>query len=203
MDDCSVSESLPSGLIDILPGREGPSIISAVGLGHKSSIKPDLFYEGGRVFTRVLPNGGCCGVVSCWIAITAVKLKAGVSPWQLFRLPLITCNWLLRSFYQLIAWPWPCIKSIKPTAKSQKITQLDPRTVKKASNINPTQVDNRSKPGCSHYSLNTWVVTIYNTRRLPGQDIHWQAQHIVVEVRVYMFPVSLHIQICKSFYPLR
>jgi hypothetical protein len=62
MDNCSTSVPLPSGLCDILPDHEGPSIISAVGLGHKRSIKPDLFYDGGRTLVRIIPNGSCCAL---------------------------------------------------------------------------------------------------------------------------------------------
>ncbi|TIH12449.1 hypothetical protein D0S45_17990 [Marinifilum sp. JC120] len=53
----------PRTLVDVLPQQNGPSPISAVGLGHKRAIKPDLFYDGGRILGRIMPNGDCCAIV--------------------------------------------------------------------------------------------------------------------------------------------
>ena len=50
----------PGNLIDILPDENGPSVITAIGLGHKRSVKPDLFYDGGRLLVNVFPNGEYC-----------------------------------------------------------------------------------------------------------------------------------------------
>jgi hypothetical protein len=58
-DLCS-ADNLPANLIDITSGQGGPSIISAVGLGHKRSIKPDFYFDGGRIPCRIMPDSGCC-----------------------------------------------------------------------------------------------------------------------------------------------
>lgn len=50
----------PQNLVNVLPQGNGPSLVSAMGLGHKRAIKPDLYYDGGRVLGRVLPGGDCC-----------------------------------------------------------------------------------------------------------------------------------------------
>ena len=46
-DKCSTTV-LPSHLKDVLPDMDGPSIISALGLGYRRTVKPDIFYDGGR-----------------------------------------------------------------------------------------------------------------------------------------------------------
>ena len=58
--DSFSSTPLPAYFIDVLPGQEGPSIITSIGLGHRRTIKPDLFYDGGRYLARSMPRGNCC-----------------------------------------------------------------------------------------------------------------------------------------------
>lgn len=38
--------------------RSGPNISSALGLGHRKVVKPDIFMPGGRELVRVMANGG-------------------------------------------------------------------------------------------------------------------------------------------------
>lgn len=52
----------PQHLVDILPNQNGPSPISALGLGFKRTIKPDLLYDGGRTLSRLTPDGTCCAL---------------------------------------------------------------------------------------------------------------------------------------------
>jgi hypothetical protein len=50
--------ALPGNLIDPFTDESLPSIISAMGLGHRRAVKPDLLFEGGRVPVRVVATGG-------------------------------------------------------------------------------------------------------------------------------------------------
>lgn len=50
---------IPAQFFNVLP-EGGPSIISAVGLGHKRSIKPDIYFDGGKTLARLFPaTDGC------------------------------------------------------------------------------------------------------------------------------------------------
>jgi len=57
--DYCPSQVLPAGMHNALENQDGPNLISAVGLGHKSAVKPDLYFDGGKVLARLIPNGEC------------------------------------------------------------------------------------------------------------------------------------------------
>lgn len=57
--DESQNKELPNTMFCFPREGRGPSIVSAVGLGHKRSLKPDVFYNGGRSVFRVMPDGDC------------------------------------------------------------------------------------------------------------------------------------------------
>ncbi|WP_083941164.1 S8 family peptidase [Pseudoduganella violaceinigra] len=48
---------LPANLIDPYDGEGLPNIMSAMGLGYRKSIKPDLLFAGGRLPVRVVASG--------------------------------------------------------------------------------------------------------------------------------------------------
>lgn len=48
---------LPAHLIDPFTDEELPNIASAMGLGHRKAIKPDLLFEGGRTPVRIVGVG--------------------------------------------------------------------------------------------------------------------------------------------------
>ncbi len=53
----------PGRLVDLFPSDDGPSIVSSIGLGHKRSIKPDIFYKSGKAYCSVSTANGCCQVI--------------------------------------------------------------------------------------------------------------------------------------------
>lgn len=52
------NSALPATLIDPYTDENLPSIASAMGLGHRKAVKPDLLLEGGRIPVRVVGSGG-------------------------------------------------------------------------------------------------------------------------------------------------
>lgn len=48
---------LPANLIDPFTDERLPNIISAMGLGYRKGVKPDLLFEGGRMPVRVVATG--------------------------------------------------------------------------------------------------------------------------------------------------
>jgi hypothetical protein len=50
--------SLPGGMIDPFTDERLPNIASAMGLGYRKAVKPDLLFEGGRTPVRVVASGG-------------------------------------------------------------------------------------------------------------------------------------------------
>jgi hypothetical protein len=50
--------NLPANLIDPFTDEELPNIVSAMGLGFRKVVKPDLLFEGGRAPVRVVGSGG-------------------------------------------------------------------------------------------------------------------------------------------------
>jgi hypothetical protein len=59
-------------LVDPFPTGGLPNISSAVGLGHRRTIKPDLLYDGGRELVRPSEDEGCV-----WLAADAGGRYAG------------------------------------------------------------------------------------------------------------------------------
>lgn len=49
---------LPANLIDPFTDEGLPNIVSAMGLGYRKAVKPDLLFEGGRMPVRVVGAGG-------------------------------------------------------------------------------------------------------------------------------------------------
>lgn len=54
---------LPSNLIDPYTDECLPNMVSAMGLGYRKAVKPDLLLEGGRMPVRVVGSGGSITVV--------------------------------------------------------------------------------------------------------------------------------------------
>lgn len=50
--------NLPANLIDPFTDEDLPNIASAMGLGYRKSVKPDLLFEGGRTPVRIVGAGG-------------------------------------------------------------------------------------------------------------------------------------------------
>ena len=50
--------NLPATLIDPFTDEELPNIASALGLGYRKALKPDLLFEGGRTPVRIVGAGG-------------------------------------------------------------------------------------------------------------------------------------------------
>ena len=46
------------GIFSPFADKPGPNISSALGLGHRKVVKPDIFMPGGRELVRAAPNGG-------------------------------------------------------------------------------------------------------------------------------------------------
>jgi hypothetical protein len=53
---------LPANLIDPFTDEELPNIASALGLGYRKTVKPDLLFEGGRTPVRVVGTGGSVAI---------------------------------------------------------------------------------------------------------------------------------------------
>lgn len=49
---------LPANLIDPFTNESLPNIVSAMGLGYRRAVKPDLLFEGGRIPVRIVAVGG-------------------------------------------------------------------------------------------------------------------------------------------------
>lgn len=50
--------NLPANLIDPFTDDHLPNMVSAMGLGYRKSVKPELLFEGGRMPVRVVASGG-------------------------------------------------------------------------------------------------------------------------------------------------
>lgn len=69
----------PARLFDIFPGEDGPSVATAIGLGHKRTVKPDMFYDSGKVYCSVSTSGGCCVLLPALACTSGGLTVAGPS----------------------------------------------------------------------------------------------------------------------------
>jgi hypothetical protein len=68
---------LPANLIDPFIDESLPNIVSAMGLGYRKAVKPDLLLEGGRIPVRVIASGGSSVTVeAARVQIRLFGLKA-------------------------------------------------------------------------------------------------------------------------------
>lgn len=63
--------NLPNGRTDPFTDEELPNIISAMGLGFKKIVKPELLFSGGRAPVRIVASGGSGGVVIAPVMVGA------------------------------------------------------------------------------------------------------------------------------------
>jgi Subtilase family len=63
--------NLPNGRTDPFTDEELPNIISAMGLGFKKIVKPELLFSGGRAPVRIVASGGGGGVVIAPVTVGA------------------------------------------------------------------------------------------------------------------------------------
>lgn len=54
----AVFRGLPTNLIDPFTDESLPNILSAMGLGYRKGVKPDLLFDGGRIPVQVVASGG-------------------------------------------------------------------------------------------------------------------------------------------------
>jgi hypothetical protein len=62
---------LPNGRTDPFTDEELPNIVSAMGLGFKKIVKPELLFAGGRAPVRVVASGGGGGLVIAPVTVGA------------------------------------------------------------------------------------------------------------------------------------
>lgn len=63
--------NLPNGRTDPFTDEELPNIVSAMGLGFKKIVKPELLFSGGRAPVRVVASGGDGGIVIAPVTVGA------------------------------------------------------------------------------------------------------------------------------------
>jgi hypothetical protein len=68
--------NLPNGRTDPFTDEELPNIISAMGLGFKKIVKPELLFSGGRVPVRVVASGGGVVIAPVRVGANLFGLKA-------------------------------------------------------------------------------------------------------------------------------
>jgi hypothetical protein len=68
--------NLPNGRIDPFTDEELPNIVSAMGLGFKKIVKPELLFSGGRAPVRVVASGGGIVIAPVTAGVHMFGLKA-------------------------------------------------------------------------------------------------------------------------------
>jgi len=68
--------NLPNGRIDPFTDEELPNVISAMGLGFKKAIKPELLFAGGRAPVSVVASGGGIVIAPVTVGAQLFGLKA-------------------------------------------------------------------------------------------------------------------------------
>ena len=67
---------LPNGRTDPFTDEELPNIVSAMGLGFKKIVKPELLFSGGRAPVRVVASGGGVVIAPVMVGVHLFGLKA-------------------------------------------------------------------------------------------------------------------------------
>lgn len=67
---------LPSYLIDPFTDECLPNMVSAMGLGYRKAVKPDLLFDGGRMPVRVVATGGGVTIAPAAVPARLFGLKA-------------------------------------------------------------------------------------------------------------------------------